>query len=99
MESKNLGVGEGYFSNRIRKYMAEHHPDRMERGDAEKQVEAMTEEAIQLFLSYDQAGMPTYESLERALVETLESISTPYTSLEEFIEKQASTETFRDEQI
>jgi len=85
MENQSMETGEGYFLNRIRHYLFEHHPDLVEAENFHKQAEAYAQQAIQLFLAYDQSGMAAYEAMDRALVETLEGIRSPYAILTDFL--------------
>ena len=85
MENQSRETGEGYFSNRIRHYLIEHHPDLVKAENFHKKAEAYAQQAIQLFLAYDQAGMAAYEAMDRALVETLEGIRSPNGILTDFL--------------
>ncbi len=78
---------EGYFANRIRNYLKKNHPDLLENKDSEQMVRIITQNSIGLFQSYDQTGMPLFEALELALVETLESITSPFGVLREFMDE------------
>lgn len=76
---------EGYFENRIKKYLTDYHPDLIQSQDSESRLSALTQDAITLFQALDRAEMGTYEAMERALTETLESITSPYDILKDFI--------------
>jgi hypothetical protein len=80
----------GYFSDRIRRYVEEHNPDLLENEDSERIVGGYTLEAIQLYLTFDRTGIPSYEAVERALTETLESISSPLGVLRIFVEEHTA---------
>lgn len=75
----------GYFENSIKKYLLEHHPDLILEEGIQNHLAELTQDAIALFQAYDRAGMPTYEAMDRALTETLESISSPYGILKDFL--------------
>ncbi len=75
----------GYFENGIKIYLTEHHPDLTRSQDFETQLSELTQDAITLFQAFDRAGMSTYEAMERALSETLESITSPYNILKDFL--------------
>jgi hypothetical protein len=75
----------GYFENGIKKYLAEHHPDLTKSQYFETHLSELAQDAITLFQAYDRAGISTYEAMERALTETLESITSPYDILKDFL--------------
>jgi DnaJ-domain-containing protein 1 len=75
----------GYFENKIKKYLSDHHPDLIQNQDDENHLSKLTQDALTLFQAYDRAGMSVYEAMERALTETLESINSPYDILKDFL--------------
>lgn len=75
----------GYFENSIKKYLLDYHPDLIQQAGIQNHLAELTQDTIDLFQVYDRAGMPTYEAMERALTETLESISSPYGILKDFL--------------
>jgi len=75
----------GYFENSIKKYLLDYHPDLVQEEGIQNHLAELTQDTIDLFQAYDRAGMPTYEAMERALTETLESISSPYGILKDFL--------------
>ncbi|GHB86214.1 hypothetical protein [Persicitalea jodogahamensis] len=79
------GHQEGYFENRIKNYLTDYHPDLIQSQDFETHLSELTQDAITLFQAFDRAGMATYEAMERALTETLESIISPYDILKDFL--------------
>ncbi|WP_373514817.1 hypothetical protein [Persicitalea sp.] len=79
------GHQEGYFENGIKKYLTDHHLDLIQSQDFETHLAELTQDSITLFQAFDRAGMATYEAMERALTETLESITSPYDILRDFI--------------
>lgn len=84
-EIKIDGHQSGYFENSIKKYLIDHHPDLIQGEGNPIHLTELTEDATILFQAYDRAGMRTYEAMERALTETLESISSPYGILKDFL--------------
>lgn len=76
---------EGYFENSIKKYLSEYHLDLIQDQEFETHLSELTQDAINLFQAFDRAGMSTYEAMERALTETLERVTSPYSILKEFL--------------
>ncbi len=75
----------GYFENSIKKYLTDYHPDLIREKDLDDCLSELTQDAVKLFQAFDRAGMSTYEAMERALTETLESITSPYAILKDFL--------------
>lgn len=75
----------GYFKDRILSYISDYHQDLLTKSDFRQQLNSLADRAIDLYLMYDQMGLSDQESTQQALSEVLQSITSPFGTLREFI--------------
>ncbi|GLU56477.1 hypothetical protein Dfri01_59380 [Dyadobacter frigoris] len=90
-QNQLINGGNGYFQNRIKIYIQQYHPDLFQDIELEEKSLALSESTSEQVLVFEKEGYQSTEAIERALVLTLENISSPYGVLLDFINENEET--------
>jgi len=85
LEIENSAIQIGYFQNRIRHYIEQYHPDLLSDPNLPIRIRELTDFTIESIQDLVRAGFQTYEAIEASISGTLDSITSPYASLKNFL--------------